>query len=437
MMKKLTAAALVALLLLLGACKTETSPTKPADSLAPTGGVDATPAPSGGVNPVKGSLRIATWAIDENALSAVEAAWAKQYPNVALTWTAQPDEDAYYSGLQAALISAEAPDILMMQPGARAEQFLSMLEPLAPLAAKMWGENWAEGFYPAAGQAIGAEGECYALPATMTLLPLMAYDVDAFKALGLSSAPATFGELHAAAEGEGADSLSIAALALSTLDYSLLTPMFLSVLEQQSPGMAAAIDAGEASWDDEAVLSALETLEALFQNGSVSAGSLELPLYPTIWDSLSDGGMDGKRHFIAVAADSSCLMDIAQSSVSLGIAPLPGVGDGAGAAAVAKAGFSFALNAQGGNQDLAFAFIAWLCAGEGSSTLAEATYSIPAAKTTVFAPDIPGMKQVLALMQGAIKPLWDSSADARLAVALKDLASGTITAQEAFDSINP
>jgi raffinose/stachyose/melibiose transport system substrate-binding protein len=188
----------------------------------------------------------------------------------------------YLVDLQTRASSNTFPDIVGLQPGALTQQYRSNLMPLQDCAAKTWGANWKDKFYPIgldqarAGNPQGDENY-YSLPILVQTVNLWA-NTEHFQASG-QSIPKTWDELKATAGAMKGK--SYAPFLLPAKDGWLRNAIFLQIANNVSPGLVYKAESGEDKWTNPQLVEAFDYWSKLFSDGIAQEGAIGLDAYPS------------------------------------------------------------------------------------------------------------------------------------------------------------
>lgn len=222
----------------------------------------------------------------EKSIEAFEAA----NPDIDVKYTYYNYSPEYITALKAASASGSLPDVIGLQPGSLTQQYRADLEPVNALAAKEWGDDWAEKIFPVnrkqmlMGNPAGDEN-VYMIPQESQVLAIW-YNTKIFEQLGLA-APTTYDELKAAAQAltEG----GFIPMFQGAADGWQNENVFLMLANQFSAGLTDKAQAGEAPWTSPELVEAMKAWKALFDDGIFQQGALGAHAYPTGAQLLAQG----------------------------------------------------------------------------------------------------------------------------------------------------
>jgi raffinose/stachyose/melibiose transport system substrate-binding protein len=196
----------------------------------------------------------------------------------------------YLVDLQTRAAGNSLPDIIGLEPGALTQQYKQFLLPLQDLAAKVWGSNWKEKFYPIAieqarlGNAKEDEN-FYGLPVLTQTINLW-YTVPVLEELNLQP-PKTYDELLKIAHT--VQSKGAAALLVGAADGWVRRDIYMQLIHNIAPGLIYKAEAGELKFTDPRFVSAMHWWKRLFDDGIIQPGALGLSAYPGSMELIEAG----------------------------------------------------------------------------------------------------------------------------------------------------
>lgn len=196
----------------------------------------------------------------------------------------------YLVDLQTRAAGNSLPDIIGLEPGALTQQYKQFLLPLQDLAAKVWGENWKEKFYPIAieqarlGNAKGDEN-FYGLPVLTQTINLW-YTIPVFQELN-AQPPKTYEEMLKIAHA--VQPKGVAALLVGAADGWLRRDIYMQLIHNIAPGLIYKAEAGEVKFTDPPFVSAMQWWKRLFDDGIIQPGALGLSAYPGSMELIEGG----------------------------------------------------------------------------------------------------------------------------------------------------
>jgi raffinose/stachyose/melibiose transport system substrate-binding protein len=196
----------------------------------------------------------------------------------------------YLVDLQTRASSNTFPDIVGLQPGALTQQYRSNLLPLQDCAAKTWGADWQNKFYPIgieqarAGNPAGDQN-FYSLPILVQTVNLWA-NTELFAAAG-ATIPKTWDELKSTvAQLKGGNA---APFMLPAKDGWLRNAVFLQIANNVNPGLVYKAESGTDSWSNPDLVKALDYWGKLFTDGIAQDGAIGLDAYPSAVNQFEAG----------------------------------------------------------------------------------------------------------------------------------------------------
>jgi len=196
----------------------------------------------------------------------------------------------YLVDLQTRAAGNSLPDIIGLEPGALTQQYKQFLMPLQDLAAKVWGNDWKEKFYPIAieqarlGNAKGDEN-FYGLPVLTQTINLW-YTIPIFQELN-AQPPKTYDEMVQIAHA--LQSKGVAPLLVGASDGWLRRDIYMQLIHNIAPGLIYKAEAGEAKFTDAPFVSAMQWWKRLFDDGIIQPGALGLSAYPGSMELIEGG----------------------------------------------------------------------------------------------------------------------------------------------------
>lgn len=238
-------------------------------------------------NTEKTKIRVQSWQYalgsykgyteDADVAAAIAEEFNSTHEDIELEVSLMRQED-HFNALKVDFSAGSAPDVIGLTPGAVLEQFKTQLEPLAPHAAGVWGENWQDRFTEASLTTIKMSGdEIYALPSAMSAAGMMWYADEQMKAGGVDKAPTTWEELKTAADTLRAS--ETIPLMFGGKDTWQNSDMFITLLGTINKDLTNKLFNGEESWDHPDVIKAFEYYQKLFTDNIVQDGALSTTMY--------------------------------------------------------------------------------------------------------------------------------------------------------------
>jgi raffinose/stachyose/melibiose transport system substrate-binding protein len=196
----------------------------------------------------------------------------------------------YLVDLQTRAAGNSLPDIIGLEPGALTQQYKQFLIPLQDLAAKVWGDNWKEKFYPIAieqarlGNAKGDEN-FYGLPVLTQTINLW-YTIPIFQELNAQPAK-TYDEMLKIAQA--VQSKGVAPLLVGAGDGWLRRDIYMQLIHNIAPGLIYKAEAGDVKFTDPPFVSAMQWWKRLFDDGIIQPGAIGLSAYPGSMELIEGG----------------------------------------------------------------------------------------------------------------------------------------------------
>jgi raffinose/stachyose/melibiose transport system substrate-binding protein len=215
-------------------------------------------------------------------MTKVVAAIEKKYPNIKIETNISPHAD-YNTAIQAAAASGSLPDIMGLPPGAQTQQYRTDLQPIDPIAEKLWGSDWKTNF-PASAitQATlgnpASDKKLYIIPQETEVISMW-YNKPAFKAAGISHAPKTLDELTS-------DAKKLKAAGYIPFYQGAAADNFNGWLFGQIAGQTdmkdlQAAQNGAATWTAPGMVKAAKIWGQLLSDGVAQDGAVSAQQYPT------------------------------------------------------------------------------------------------------------------------------------------------------------
>ena len=210
------------------------------------------------------------------------AAFEKVHPDIKVTYTYYNYSPEYITALKAAAASGSLPDVIGLQPGSLTQQYRENLQPVNELAAKQWGDDWADKIFPINRKQMfmgNPEGDdhYYMIPQESQVLCIW-YNRKLFEQLGIA-VPKTYGDLKTAAKAltDG----GYIPMFQGAADGWQNENVFLMLANQFAPGMTDKAQTGGAPWTSPELVSAMQAWKGLFDDGVFQQGALGAHAYPT------------------------------------------------------------------------------------------------------------------------------------------------------------
>ena len=210
------------------------------------------------------------------------AAFEKVHPDIKVNYTYYNYSPEYITALKAAAASESLPDVIGLQPGSLTQQYRENLQPVNELAAKQWGDDWAEKVFPVnrkqmlMGNPV-SDDNYYMIPQESQVLCIW-YNRKIFEELGIA-VPKTYDDLKAAAKAltDG----GYIPMFQGAADGWQNENVFLMLANQFAPGITDKAQVGEAPWTSPELVAAMQAWKGLFDDGVFQQGALGAHAYPT------------------------------------------------------------------------------------------------------------------------------------------------------------
>ncbi len=345
------------------------------------------PQSSGSGGELSGTVTFRSWSPIEQTTAQMVSAFEAQHAGTKIDATIF-NYPEYLVDLQTRASSKTFPDIVGLQPGALTQQYRSNLMPLQECAAKTWGEDWQDKFYPIgieqarAGNPEGDEN-FYSLPILVQTVNLWA-NTKLFSEAG-QQVPKTWDELKSvvkAMEGQ-----SYAPFMLPAKDGWLRNAVFLQIANNVDPGLVYKAEAGEVKWTEPKLVEAFDYFGRLFSEKIAQDGAIGLDAYPTGANQFEAGNaamIPLGAWWVQQSDPTKDQSSIPALSVGMeGYEPFlfPTIPGGAPESQfVGGIDVSLGISADTANPDLACAVLTDWIAGEGGQKLIDTMNDIPAVK---------------------------------------------------------
>lgn len=244
---------------------------------------------SGGASDGDVVLTFRSWSPIEQTTKQMKDVFEEEHPGVTVDSTIF-NYPEYLVDLQTRASSDTFPDVVGLQPGAMTQQFRDHLLPLQDCAARVWGDDWEDLFYPIGldqARAGNPEGDdnYYSLPLLVQTVNLWA-NTEIMEETG-QDIPETWDEMVAFVDAtKGGD---FAPFMLPAKDDWVRNVVFLQIANNVAPGLVYEAEAGEAEWTDPDIVTAFEYWEKLFTENIAQDGALGLDAYPSAANQFEAG----------------------------------------------------------------------------------------------------------------------------------------------------
>lgn len=230
-----------------------------------------------------------SWSPIEQTTNQMADAFTKANPGTKIDATIF-NYPEYLVDLQTRASSQTMPDIVGLQPGALTQQYRDKLMPLQDCAAKTWGADWKDKFYPIGleqarmGNPAGDENY-YDLPILVQTVNLWA-NTEILSASGVAI-PKTWDELKAATQKLAGG--KFAPFMLPAKDAWLRNVVFLQIANNVAPGLAYKAEDGSDAWTNPKLVEAFDYWGKLFTEGIAQKGAIGLDAYPSAANQFEAG----------------------------------------------------------------------------------------------------------------------------------------------------
>jgi raffinose/stachyose/melibiose transport system substrate-binding protein len=370
----------------------------------------------------------------------------EKYPNIKINYTRNVKSE-YEQKLKVAVQSGQAPDLMGLQLGSFVQQYVTMLEPLAPYAEKSLGSDWKSQFKEAPMER-AADYDYKAMPTGIVTTPYLAYDHDMLQKAGIENPPATYAELKEAIKKLEAANLDgvIPRLGIAGGEWlSGLRDFFLNISNQVAPNKIYQATAGEISFTDPDLVKAAEELKKWYDDGIFQEGNLGTKYNPQLRDMFLT-----KRQLPMMMIGSWTLGDFADKQKlevgdrTFGLAPFPII-DGGRSVVLTDGDLSLAINKDSKHKEAAWKFVEFMLTDEWQTLLSQKFVFIPVKKEVNFdysrftnPVELESAKMVpdhVAKNGGYARFLDYPEIDNALFENLQKVAAGDITPQQAMENV--
>ncbi|MDB5057762.1 MAG: putative ABC-type sugar transport system, periplasmic component [Chloroflexi bacterium] len=289
---------------------------------------------------------------------AVKVFYEKSHPGVTIDTTVYNYPD-YVTALKTSFAGGNAPDTVELEPGPLVSKYASYMQPLDGLAAKRWGPNWKDQFYPLAiSQTLAADPlhkSMFALPVGLECGTGLYYNTAIFSKYNLKP-PQSYAELKAIADilnGHGIIPISWGAKdGWPNFDWLRM------LVEQTAPGVWDSALQGKAKFTHPGFVQALQILVRMQKDRIFSSSIWGTTAYPEAITLFQSGKAamynSGTWDLAGFAAPTTKIRN------TLGVMPLPPMGQGLQKGRLwATTNMMTSISKSAKNVQAAFDFIAW------------------------------------------------------------------------------
>jgi raffinose/stachyose/melibiose transport system substrate-binding protein len=249
---------------------------------ASAGGSTSTAAAGGSNGGPKATVSIWSWTPVEATMKKVVAAIEKKYPNITIETNISPHAD-YNTAIQAAASSGSLPDIMGLPPGSQTQQYRTDLQPIDPIAKKLWGADWKSNFPQSAitQAALGnpsGNTNLYIVPQETEVITMW-YNKPAFKAAGITSVPKSLDQL--VSDAKKLKSAGYIPFYQGAAADNFNGWLFGQIAGQTDMKDLQAAQNGQATWTAPGMVKAAKIWSQLFSDGVFQDGAVSAQQYPT------------------------------------------------------------------------------------------------------------------------------------------------------------
>jgi ABC-type glycerol-3-phosphate transport system substrate-binding protein len=229
------------------------------------------------------------WPPDPKQKKATEAALAKVLPTVDLKVKqfAYPD---YLVALKTGIPNKTAGEVVGLQTGSLARQYVDYLEPLDGLARKTFGAGWEKPFgsYLAECRTADPKGkQLFILPHWASIGGVIWYNRKLFANAGVKGVPKNYTELKAAAEKLRAK--GYVPIGGGFKDKWPTTDYLIMFASQWKPGIVEAAELGKAKFTDAPIVMALAFFKQTIDDNIWEDGPFATTAFPGVYDFFNQG----------------------------------------------------------------------------------------------------------------------------------------------------
>ena len=322
-----------------------------------------------------------TWVPTDIQYKAIEAAFAKKYPNIKIEfWRGElPD---FQKKLQVAMAAGEGPDVLGMQVGGMLNQYANFLMPIRSLANSKWGKSWENKLSAVAfSETKTKDGKLVALPINFTAQEFVLYNKAIFDECGIKSVPATYDEWKKDCDVIRAKGYIPVALGAKDIWHDV--DVFVALSNQFAPGRVYKAEAGKVKWTDKAFVDTMKAWKRMFDDKVIQEGALGIATYPDARDQYyyarkSAMFMTGTWH-VGYALPGGEKFGTKIEKDPTGFFILPQIGPYE-SRAVASVDTAIAINKNTKHKDAAWKLFSFMTMDEGQQIMADFMQGSPSKK---------------------------------------------------------
>ncbi|WP_174804494.1 ABC transporter substrate-binding protein [Martelella limonii] len=342
------------------------------------------------------------------------------------------ENSAYDAALRTAFASGEVPDIICVEPDARAVGMYTLIDAdlLEPLNDLYEAEGWEQIFFDSVVSQLDVDGTYYSVPVSVNNFSLF-YNKTLFDKYGLDL-PSSYEDLGHMSEVLGAD--GIYPIAFGNQFPQRGRDYFYMIAGQKDHAIITKADSGETSWDDPVLVEAAQKLKDMADDKIFMPGINAMSI-PQASDAfltgraamILSGPWDVKPYSVGKPAD-----------MELGVMRFPpvfdGVEDGVSPGGVGK---NYAIPAGGKHKDEAKAVLSYLLSEDVMKRYVEERSIIAPYAVANSAISDPLLKVFVENQEADVVPRVLLNADALEALgnAVQGVLSDEVTAEEAMQEV--
>lgn len=341
------------------------------------------------------------------------------------------ENTAYDAALRAAFASGQVPDIMAVEPDARAVGMYPLIEAgqLADLTELYEREGWTENFFPDVLTQLSVDGKYYSAPTTLNNLSMF-YNVDLLNEYGLE-VPQTYDDLLHMAEVLGAE--DVYPIAFGNRFPQRGRDYFYMIAGQSDPTIIKQADRGDIAWTDDRLIAAAQTMSNMVTDKIFMPGSNAMA-----FDEQNQAFYVGRAAMVFTGGWDIPTMNASKpEDFNYAIARFPVVVEGGTGVSPGGVGQNFAIPVKGENVEVAKDFLAFLLSEPIQSRfVAERFTAAPYAKPNEAATD-PNQILINELQAENVVPrvLLNASALEALGSAIQGVLVQEISADEAMQEV--
>ena len=354
----------------------------------------------------------------------------------------------YLQTLRLDLVAGGGPDVIGLQAGVMIKEYQPFLEDLTPYVTETLGENWRDGFYALGTDQLETGDKISALPWFLSAAGYIWYNKTIFDEYELE-APTTYDEWKGVSDTLREN--GVTPFVQGAKDDWVNFDMFIALANEIAPGKIYQAEAGEVSWTDPDLLSAMNMWLQLFQDGIMPSDALGVAEYPDAHDNWVQGGAgmiflgnwNNGRMSKKVYKEIQDRLGFDATYEFLPVL-LPDMnGDGQPGRLFGGPDVALAINNQSSNKDAAWTFLSWMESAEAQTIMAQ-SLQFPAIKSVALDDSdvmFPSQAESLAAqptqMENSVgkRELLYPELKTALGDALQDVASSTRTPEAALADV--